>query len=83
MPQRDDNITSAMEHIRDLAGELERETNPRKQRAIGEQLRDASNRLRQARQYPSMSHKEIVYLRLPSASTVTSADNGIVTVPCT
>ncbi len=83
MPQRDDNITSAMEHIRDLAGELERETNPRKQRAIGEQLRDASNRLRQARQHPSMSHKAIVYLRLQSASTVTSADNGIVTVPCT
>lgn len=77
MPQRDDNITSAMEHIRDLAGKLERETNPRKQRAIGEQLRDASSRLRQARQHPSTSHKAIVYPQLRSASTVTSDDNDL------
>ncbi len=83
MPQRDDNITSAMEHIRDLAGDLERETNPRKQRAIGEQLRDASGRLRQARQHPSKSHKATVRARLRSASTVTSANNGIVRVNCT
>ncbi len=83
MPQRDDNIMSAMEHIRDLAGELERETSPRKQRAIGQQLRDASSQLRQARQHPSKSHKATVRLRLRSASTVTSDDNGIVTVTCT
>jgi len=83
MPQRDDSITSAMEHIRDLAGELERETNPRKQRAIGEQLRDASSRLRQARQHPSTSHKTIARSRLRSVSTVTAVDNGIVTVICT
>jgi len=83
MPQRDDSITSAMEHIRDLAGNLERETNSRKQRAIGEQLRDASSRLRQARRHPSTSHKVIVRPQLRSASAVTSADNGIVTVNCT